>query len=76
MPNAPTAEFVAETLSGHWRLGATSLPEWLDGERQSVLGQQPEQRRDARVQLAQSGQLAQARLIGSHCVSIALSGTM
>lgn len=37
MPNAPTAEFVAATLAGHWRLGATSLPEWLDGERQSVL---------------------------------------
>jgi hypothetical protein len=37
MPNAPTAEFVAATLPGHWRLGATSLPEWLDGERQSVV---------------------------------------
>lgn len=37
MPTAPTTETIAEALPGTWRLGATSLPEWLDGARQSAL---------------------------------------
>lgn len=39
MPTAPTIKTVAEVLPGNWRLGATSLPEWLDGGRQAVLFQ-------------------------------------
>lgn len=33
MPSSPSAKTVAEVVVGAWGLGATSLPEWLDGSR-------------------------------------------
>lgn len=33
MPSFPSSATVAQVVVGSWKLGATSLPEWLDGSR-------------------------------------------
>lgn len=36
MPPAPTVQSIATTVEGSWHLGATNLPDWLDGSRRAA----------------------------------------